>query len=271
MPTPPFARCRILIWVVWSLAAALISPVTACDRAGVPKQPELVVFAAASSADVIQQASHRFTAHTGVAIHVSTGPSGILFQQITSGARCDVFVPADPKYLTLLPRQLTRDRPIRELAANELVWACPKHSNRQLSLEQRLNSASRIAIANPDHAPAGQYARAALLQTGQWQVLEPKLVFANDARMTAHYVADGLVDLAIIYRSDAAAFSERITVLAPVTLPPNMSIRYQGIALGQGEQQLAEAFLSFLASTEVADIWRVAGFSTPLAGHLIPG
>jgi len=227
--------------------------------------PTLSVFAAASTVDVVEAIGENFTEQTGIVVRIASGPSGVLAHQISSGACCDVFVSAHPSYTKRLQQQQANSGTLIDLVSNELVWVTAANRASNTSLSKRIDSARRVAIANPEHAPAGRYTRDALQAINYWEPLRDRLVFGNDARMTAQYVADGLVDLGVIYRSDATAFGDRIAILEPLAMPNGQSIRYQGLAFRcGGNGATAEEFLAFLASYQSADHWRRAGFR-PLA------
>jgi len=237
----------------------------ACREHETTLPKELSVFAAASTVDVVESIGQIYSAQTGVVVRVAGGPSGVLTHQIASGACCDVFVSADPKFTEGLKKKQANTGTPLELVGNELVWVMPADRKNEISLTQQIDGAKRISTANPDHAPAGRYARAALQASNLWPRLRERLVYANDARMAAQYVADGLVDLAVIYRSDAMALAERIHIIEPLALPRDQTIRYQGLAFRcNSDGAAAEEFLRFLASPEVADQWQRAGFQ-PLA------
>ena len=52
----------------------------------------------------------------------------------------------------------------------------------------------RIAMPDPEIAPAGNYTRAALQNLGVWERMLPGIVFANDVRATLEYVETGNAD-----------------------------------------------------------------------------
>ncbi len=251
-------------FILFTLVLAIVP---GCQNREQAVQRELTVFTAASTVDVVEVIGRDFTAQTGIVVRVAGGPSGVLAHQISSGARCDVFVSAHPRYTERLQQEKSNSGTLISLASNELVWVTAADRATDTSLENRLGIAGRIAVANPDHAPAGRYARDALQAVNYWEPLKDRIVYGNDARLTAQYVADGLVDLGVIYRSDATAFGDRIVILEALAMPSDQTIRYQGLAFGcDGNDAIAEDFLAYLASSSSAEQWRRAGFR-PLAAH----
>src|SRR5204863_4540936 len=57
---------------------------------------------------------------------------------------------------------------------------------------------TRIAIANPDHAPYGLAARQALESAGVWEAVKPKLVYGDNIRQTLQYAETGNVEVAMV-------------------------------------------------------------------------
>ncbi|WP_348253736.1 molybdate ABC transporter substrate-binding protein, partial [Salmonella enterica] len=68
-----------------------------------------------------------------------------------------------------------------------------------------LRNAGRLAVGDPQHLPAGIYAKEALQKVGAWQTLEPKLAPAEDVRGALALVERNEAPLAIVYGSAAVA------------------------------------------------------------------
>ncbi len=122
----------------------------------------------------------------------------------------------------------------------------------------------RIAIADPDTAPAGRYAREALVSLKLWDELQPKLVRAGDVRAAAHYLSLRTVQAAIVYRTDA----EALDGVTPVHVFDEMThtpIEYVGAVVVPLDAVAARGFLEFLGSAAAAPVWRKHGFVPALA------
>ena len=131
------------------------------------KPVELTVAAAADLSSALKQIASSYEQKTGVRLKLSFGSSGMLTQELQNGAPFDVFLSADMDY----PRQLVvaglaEGDSVTQYARGKLVLWTPSDS--RLDLEhQGMNvlldpSVKKIAIANPDHAPYGRAAVAAL-------------------------------------------------------------------------------------------------------------
>ncbi|MCA9256415.1 MAG: molybdate ABC transporter substrate-binding protein [Phycisphaerales bacterium] len=233
------------------------------------------VFAAASVADVVEAIGDRYETEQGVTIGVSRGASGVLCRQIENGAACDIFLPAHPAYIERLGRsnRVPMGRPCN-IAGNRLALITRQgfleRDAAELDptgdpgsrIEWMLRQAKRVAIANPDHAPAGRYAREVIDALPPIAGLSDKLVYGADVRMAARYVAEGAIDCGFVYQSDARAFADRIGSV--IAVPPDLHapIVYEACVIGNSEK--AAAFVAYLASEAAAPIWREYGFeSTP--------
>ncbi|MGB3545303.1 molybdate ABC transporter substrate-binding protein [Rubrivirga sp.] len=161
----------------------------------------VVVFAAASTADVVQRALDD-------QVVVSVGATSTLARQIEQGARADLFVAADPEWVDWLRE---RDVPIvdvLEVASGRMVVVGPVGAVGS-GLE---DDALRVAIADPTHVPAGRHAQRALEAVGLWSALEGRAVRTGDVRAALAAVEIGAADRAVVYASDARA-SSRVEVV----------------------------------------------------------
>ena len=119
----------------------------------------------------------------------------------------------------------------------------------------------RLAIADPDHVPAGIYARAALEHLGWWTSARDRLVATGDVRAALRLVEMGEVDGGVVYGTDAASSPrvERVATFPPESHPP---ILYP-VALRRDAAPGAEAFLAYLARPETVERFESFGFRVP--------
>jgi len=246
-----------LLTVAALLAASLAA--TAKDR------ESIVVFAAASLTDALQAASDAYTKTSGAPIRLSFGSSSALAKQIESGARADVFFPADQQWMDYLDqKQLIRRASRVDVLGNRLALIAPADSPVSLKLSSKaqiapaLGKGGRLATGDPDSVPVGIYAKAALTSLGQWSALESRLVRTENVRVALMYVARGEAALGIVYSTDAAA-EPRVKVLDLFPESTHKPITYP-VALTSTAKPGAEAYLQFLRGKEAAAIFSKAGF-----------
>ena len=142
-------------------------------------------------------------------VSVSFGSSGNFFAQLQNGAPFDLFLSADIQYpRKLADAGLAADSVFPYAVGRLVVWA-PKASSidvTQLGIQALLEpSASKIAIANPDHAPYGRAAVAAMKALKVYDRVQPKLVFGENIAQTAQFIQSGAADIGILALSLAVA------------------------------------------------------------------
>ena len=224
----------------------------------------VLVFAAASLANVLGDLDKAFTARTGVRVTSSLAASSTLAKQIEAGAPADVYFSADLQWMDYLQqRGLLRAGSRRNVAGNSLVLIAPKGSSGQVSIGPgfdlpRLLGAGRLAVADPDSVPAGIYAREALTKLGAWGGVESRLVRAENVRAALEYVARGDTPLGIVYRTDALV-EKRVRVVGVFPANSHPPIVYP-VALTGRASEAASRYLAFITSPDAQAIFRKWGF-----------
>lgn len=208
--------------------------------------------------------------HPEIAIDVSYGSSGSLFAQLSNGAPYDLFLSADMDY----PRRLIdegvvlEDSEFRYAMGHLVVWA-PKESPldvERLGLDALTEpSAGSVAIANPQFAPYGRAAEAALRNSGVYKAVQNRLVLGENVAQTAQFVESGAADAGIISLSlalspalrDKGRFRE---------IPPNLyaPIEQGGVILRWArDREATRRFHAFLVGPTGKEILKRYGFSVP--------
>lgn len=267
--TMPATRRQFLIATSSTVLAACGSVLTSSSRS-----PSLLVSAAASLHDVMQElAPHaseylQQTGHPPVSLTFNFGGSGTLQRQIEQGAPTDVFVSAADRQMDALQTAgLLLENSRRTVARNRLalIASASLAGSLELGIFPDLSSAriQRVAIAQPDTVPAGQYAREVLTHLNRWEPLADKLVFGRDVRQVLSYVDTGNVDAGLVYITDAA-LSERIRVVALAEDSWHAPIRYPAAAIAASRPpELARAFVEFLMTPTAVTVFESHGFQAP--------
>jgi molybdate transport system substrate-binding protein len=247
--------------------AALLSLGTVGSRA--EEAPAgLLVFAAASLANVLADLDAAFTARTGIRVTSSLAASSTLAKQIEAGAPADVYFSADLQWMDYLEqRGLLRAGSRHDVVGNALVLIAPASRSLQVSIGPglelaRLLGGGHLALADPDSVPAGIYAREALQKLGAWQSVEPQVVRAENVRAALEYVARGDAPLGIVYRSDALV-EKGVRVVGVFPANSHSPIVYP-VALTRRAGPQAARYLAFITSVAARPIFRKWGFE-PLA------
>ena len=156
------------------------------------------VAAAADLKFVLTVVAERFKQDTGRTVKLSFGSSGNFAHQIEQGAPFELFLSADENFVfQLADSGFAQDRGVL-YAIGRVVLFAPHGSALKVDAELKDLKAAladgrikRFAIANPDHAPYGRAARAALQHAGLWLAIEPKLVLGENASQAMQFAASG--------------------------------------------------------------------------------
>jgi molybdate transport system substrate-binding protein len=245
-------------------APAAIAPAAAATE---PARPGLLVFAAASLADALEEVDRAFTAATGVRVAASYAASSVLAKQIEAGAPADAFFSADLAWVDYLEKRgLIKPGSRRDVLTNTLVLIAPADSPLRLRIAPGLDLAGaleggRLAIADPDSVPAGEYARAALTRLGVWSRVSDRVVRGENVRAALAYVARGEAPLGIVYGTDAQA-ERRVRVVAVFPEDSHPPITYP-VALTARARPEAAQLVEFLMGDAARQIFVRYGFTAP--------
>lgn len=227
--------------------------------AATAREDEILVFAAASLTESLQELGESYRAQTGTAVRFSFGASSDLARQIEAGAPADVLFSADTAKMDgLESKGFVRREDRRELLSNALVVVVPSSSSIRITGAKDLARLPRLALADPEAVPAGIYARRWMEACGLWPEIRKKVVPALDVRAALAAVASGAVPAGIVYRTDAA-ISPRVRVAFVV--PDGPPIRYSVAKLARSSSRAARPFVEFLAGPAGRAVFVRRGFT----------
>jgi len=227
---------------------------------------ELIMGAASSLTEPLNELSELYGARTGIYPKISFASSGTLRKQAEEGAPFDLLVLASTADLkTLSDAGLLLDRTRRDLLSNQICFVSRDSAAASTiaDLPDLLENAERVALGDPASVPAGRYAMDSLENLGLSTLIAEKQLFAKDARQVLQYLNTGAVDAGFVFATDAALLEGEFSVLV---LPANTHepILYPAAVLSDsGHPTEAEAFLDFLSGEEAAKLFESHGFSLP--------
>ena len=230
---------------------------------------DVVVSAAVSLTDVLQQLAAIYQARTKDRVVLNLAASNTLARQITFGAGVDLFISADEAQMHAVTAQLVSGTRV-DLLANQLAIAVPDDRPRRFASARDLADPAirRIAIGDPAGVPAGVYAKQYLQMLGIWSQLESRMVPSGSVRLALAAVENGAADAAIVYHTDVpTAARAREALLIPAADGPR--IIYPAAVVRNGKnQEGARRLLEFLRGAEARAAFTRAGFLAPdAAGH----
>lgn len=222
---------------------------------------KVLVFAAASTTNALQDVGRAFTKETGHSVEFAFGASSDLARQALAGAPADVFLSADESRMRLVEKgELLQPGSRVDLLSNRLVVVVPLESKRTLTTPGELRGVKRLTLADPAAVPAGVYAKAWLEGQGLWKELEARVVPTLDVRAALAAVEAGRVDAGVVYATDAAQ-SKRVRVVLTVPEGQGPRIVYPVAALSKGKAPgAARAFVRFLQGDAARRAFEKYGF-----------
>jgi molybdate transport system substrate-binding protein len=225
---------------------------------------KLTIAAAADLHFALDEISLKFRPiDPAVDLQIAYGSSGNFYAQIRNGAPFDVFLSADVEY----PRKLAeqgigaRDSLFVYAMGRIVVWV-PASSPLDPATALRAASVRNVAIANPQHAPYGRAAEAALRSLGLYNSVAGKLVLGENVAQTLEFVQSGAADVGIVALSLALAPPVRGQGRyweVPAEAYPK--IEQGGVILK--DSNAAREFRAFLLAAAGRRILKEYGFSLP--------
>jgi molybdate transport system substrate-binding protein len=225
---------------------------------------EVRVAVASNFVETLQELTLDFEAATGDRLLISSGSTGKLHAQISSGAPFEVFLAADANS----PRRLEQDgsavaetRFTYALGRLALWTARPGTGDLDRSVLKQ-GKFRHIALANPRTAPYGAAAKQVLEAMDLWETVESRLVFGENVAQAFSFVSTanaeiGFVALAQVNRLDDARRGSFWVVPRGLHGP----IEQQAVLLAAGRDNAAAIrFVSYLRSPTARSIIERAGY-----------
>ncbi|MBT5519899.1 MAG: molybdate ABC transporter substrate-binding protein [Rhodospirillales bacterium] len=241
---------------------------------------EITIFAAASLTDAVTEIGNGFSAdYEGQTVRYVFAASSTLARQIIAGAPANIFISANQAWMhaTVSAGVITGDT-VEPVAGNQLVLVtAPEMVNFlpanlpttvgpgfPLAPLLAIDDQSRLAIGDPAHVPAGQYARQALERLGLWQGVSNRLAPMPHVRAALNLVVRGEAALGIVYASDLS-LTPTVRVVATFPTDAHLPITYLAGVVKSDQMDAAYSFLSYLTSPEAVQVFKRHGFSSILA------
>ncbi len=248
---------------VFFFAASLSGPGAFAQGTGV--SGAVIVFAAASLKNALDNASAAWQKEGGTAVKISYAASSTLSKQLEEDAPAQIFISADEDWMNYAAAKgLIKPESRSNLLGNKLVLVAPQDSTAALNLMPGADLAKalgggRLAMGNVDSVPAGKYGKAALEKLGLWASVAGKLAQAESVRAALLLVSRGEAPLGVVYRTDAAS-DPSVKIVATFPADSHPPIRYP-VALTVKAGQAAAAFLAYIKSAKAAPFFKAQGFS----------
>ena len=242
------------------------------------KKTELVVFAAASMTETLNQIKTDYEAqHKDVTLTYNFDSSGTLKTQIQEGATCDVFISAAQKQMDQLdaskdetanPEKLDfiNSDSRMDLLENKVVLVVPENNPKNINsfddLKNKLESGDVLMAMGNSDVPVGQYTQKILQYFG----LDEKaladageITYGSNVKEVTTQVSEGSADCGIVYYTDA--YSAGLKVVGEATEEMCGKTIYPAAVMKNSENpEQAQEFLAYLSSDAAAKVFEKVGF-----------
>src|SRR5262249_37080290 len=173
-------------WLALLMATTLVVGAGASPAAAQGK--DVVVFAAASLKNALDDIAGQWQRATGKKAVISYAASNTLIKQIEQRAPADIFISADIDWMDYgQQKNLIKPDSRFNLLGNRLVLIAPKDSTIRANIQPDFDLAAllkggRLAMGLVDAVPAGKYGKAALEKLGVWDSVKDKIAQAESVR-----------------------------------------------------------------------------------------
>lgn len=246
-------------WLAAALLLATCAPAMAQSK-------DVVVLAAASLKNALDDAAAAWAKDTGKAVKISYAGSSALARQVEAGIPADIFISADVPWMDhLAERNLIEPASRSDFLGNQIVLIAPKDSKIELRIEKGFGlraalGGGRLAMASVDAVPAGKYGKGALETLGVWPSVADRVAQAENVRMALIFVSRGEAPLGIVYRTDAAS-DPNVRIVDAFPDGSHPPVIYPMALLSSSRNPDARAFADFLRSPKARPYFENQGFS----------
>lgn len=229
------------------------------------------IAAASDLSAALPEVAAAFRARSGKDVRLTFGSSGNFTQQLLNGAPYEVFLSADEAYVKTLRLAGRTEGSGALYGIGRIGLFVPTGSPVKadaalsgLATALRQGQVTKLAIANPDHAPYGRAAKEALQSAGLWDGLQGKLILGENVSQATQFAVNGGAQAGIIPLSLALTTpvkSAGTFVLIPATR--HNPLRQRGVLI-RGASPTARAFFDYLQGREARAILTRYGFTVPV-------
>jgi molybdate transport system substrate-binding protein len=248
-------RCKSAVNLAVVLMFVLVA-LPCCRAQTAPR--EVHVLAAADLQPVLPPLAAAFEHASGIKLVMSFGSSATLATQILNGDPADLFLAADASFPERIVAANLADtsEPVPYARGALVLWVRKDSPLQPLTMNTlRDGKFAALAIANPDHAPYGRAAVAALTWMKLFDQLKPKIVQAENIAQAAQFVESGNAQLGLI--SLTSASTPHMTEIGSFVRVPREAypeIRQDAVVMKKAQHNAdAHAFLDWLRSAAVQE------------------
>jgi molybdate transport system substrate-binding protein len=253
-----FKFATVAFSAAWMGIIAVPAPASAADK--------VLVFAAASMKNALDNIDAEWTKQTGKEVTVSYAASGALAKQLENGAPADVFISADTDWMDYVAKKkLIKDDTRVNLLGNQIVLVAAKDKAKPVEIKEGMDLATligdgRLAMGEPKTVPAGKYGQAALEKLGVWSSVQGKVAGAESVRAALALVSRGEAPYGIVYQTDVSS-DPGVAVVGTFPESSHPPIIYPIAITADSKNPDTQAYFDFLKSAKAVPLFEHEGFT----------
>lgn len=242
------------------VAAAAVVAITASVTACTSKNTSPLIFAAASLVDVMEEVAAAYEDETGRKVRFNFAGSNLIANQIIAGALANgVIVAGQTPIDKLVSASKISVDDATHVLSNRLVAVTHSNNQRTFNNVEELIGSGRIAMPDPNTAPAGEYFEAVLREKNIWTHLQPQIIPTLDARAALAAASTGTVPYALVYQTDAAS-TDTVNIAFTIESKSNAT-QPKYYAAPILHNNAAKPFFEFLLTPRAITIFTSHGFN----------
>ncbi|PKN70760.1 MAG: molybdate ABC transporter substrate-binding protein [Deltaproteobacteria bacterium HGW-Deltaproteobacteria-12] len=240
---------------VFIILINLLSPFSALA------QDNISVAVAANYISAFKEIAADFEAKNKIKVEGTFSSTGNLYSQITNGAPYDLFLSADEERPARLSKDGVADAPFIYAKGQAILWSANKNFCKAKTWQDALKNIQikKISIANTQTAPYGAAAKEALQKAGLWDVLQSKLVNAQDIAQSFQYATTSAVDAGFCAMSATVSTEGKKGCFFVINEAPEI-IQSACILKRTTNRSAVEKFMEYLSSPAVKEIKTKYGY-----------
>ena len=220
---------------------------------------------AANLVKVMEEIVPRFEKANGVKVDFIPGSSGKLAAQIKEGAPFDLFLAANVKFIDDVTGsgECLADSKKVYARGHVVVWSKEGAKDEPPAKLEGLadKKYETIAIAQPDQAPYGAAAKAALEKLGVWKKIEKRVIYGTNIEDTMKLAQTGNAEVALIALSQVIKDKGKyVEVPADLHEPLDQAL---AVCKNGKQQALGTRFAEFMATPEIQELMKSYGYTIP--------
>ncbi len=260
--------CLRQSWIKQYCCIGLVGAI-ACGLFCIPvaaQSHDVLVFAAASLKDAMDDITGQYQRETGKHVRVSLAASPTLAKQIENGAPADIFISADLDWMDYLAqRNLIKPSTRKNLLGNKLVLIASNDGVAPVKIQAgfplaKLLAGGKLSMADTASVPCGKYGKASLEKLGVWPSVASQVVQAENVRAALALVARKEAPLGIVYQTDVTA-EPNVKVVGVFPADTHPPIIYPIALTVESSNPDAIAFLAYLESPKARPLFEKQGFT----------